>query len=45
MYGVLIGLFSPKIASWLCAFWYVGLLIGIVLLSVEQPAEFHYANR
>lgn len=44
MYGLLLTRFSPRTAGWLCAVWYVALLAGIVMLSVEPPADFRYAR-
>lgn len=44
MYGLLLTRFSPRTAGWLCAVWYAGLVVGIVILSVEPPADFRYAR-
>lgn len=44
MYGLLLTRFSPATAGALCAAWYCALVIFIVVLSVEPPAEFRYAR-
>ena len=44
MYGLLLTRFSPRTAGWLCAAWYCVLIIGVLALSVEPPADFRYAR-
>mgnify|MGYP006296310895 CR=1 FL=1 len=44
MYGLLLTRFSPRAAGWLCAAWFCALLVGVLALSVEPPAEFRYAR-
>ena len=44
MYGLLLIRFSPNMAAVLCAAWYCVLIIGVIALSVEPPADFRYAR-
>lgn len=45
MYGILLTIVPRGPAGWLCAIWYTALVVAIVLLCVEQPADFNYVNR
>ena len=44
MYGLLLTRFGPTAAAVVCAVWFAALIVGIVMLSVEPPAEFRYAR-
>ncbi|WP_306118252.1 MULTISPECIES: hypothetical protein [unclassified Roseitalea] len=44
MYGLLLTRFAPKTAAILCAVWYCALIVGVIALSVEPPADFRYAR-
>jgi hypothetical protein len=44
MFGLLTSYLSPKVATVLCAVWFAALLVAILVLSVEPPADFRYAR-
>ena len=44
MYGRLLGVVGPRWAGVLCAVWFAALIVGIVLCSIEPPADFRYGR-
>ena len=44
MYGQLRRFFGPRLAGTLCALWFAALIVGILLCSVEPPADFRYGR-
>jgi|GEM_PF-1366280 len=44
MYGYFLKLFGPRTAGLVTALWYAAILVGIILCSVADPADFRYGR-